>query len=248
MGTTHVLLIRIEESQCNKLIFAPYYKQRSVLLFLLVCCDTTGLSPAGFQFVLVLLWGSLVLSWELNFSLFVELMHIFILISSKSCTTCLQTCVSWTWLWTWTFWFTILVAAQWGLPGCPVTVRNQTLKLSYYRCPPAHGLHQHHLKPMQDSISSQLLFLVKPLITRRWFCSVRAEISLFTASISLHSGTLLPGYRNKGVARKGLGEQTKALKTLLGGKGKGFFRISCYPQAKDYAPLLYRAHMEKNHS
>jgi len=40
----------------------------------------------------------------------------------------------------------------------------------------------------------QLLFVVKLWITRRWFCSysVRAEIPLFTASILVHSGTLLP--------------------------------------------------------
>lgn len=76
--------------------------------------------------------------------------------------------------------------------------------------------------------------------------TARAEIPLFIASILLHSGTLLPAYRNEGVACKALGEQTKALMTFLGGKGKGFFGISCYPQGP--CPSVVQSTQGKSHS
>lgn len=147
MGTIHVLLIRIEESQWNKLILTPYYKQRNVLLSLLVCCDMTGLSSTGFQFVLffstILRSRFFIVCWA-DANLHLDLLQSHVPHACKL--------VSWT-SWALPFCFTILVAAQWDLPGCPVT-GIQTLKLSYYRCLPAHGLYQHHLKPLQDSISS----------------------------------------------------------------------------------------------
>lgn len=92
---------------------------------------------------------------------------------------------------------------------------------------------------------TQLLFLVKPLITRRWFCSQR-EQSYHYSLPSLQS-TVEHYYLHTEVTgqHKALGQQTEALMTLLGGKGKGFFRISCYPQGKDCSPLLYRAHRQK---